>query len=98
MPERYKSILSCADIVKREGIMLQRGMNYRVKSDYSTILMSVRQGAPYRDRWYEDAGLLESEGHDAPRATRMDSKILDQPSKYASGKLTENGKFSEAAH
>jgi len=33
MHSRYRSILSYADIVQREGIMLQRGMNYRIKPD-----------------------------------------------------------------
>jgi len=97
MRGRYKSIISYADIVKREGIMLQRGMNYRIKPSYSIILMSVRKGAPYRDLWHEDSGLLEYEGHDEPKAGGIDPKKVDQPLKYASGKLTENGKFYEAA-
>lgn len=98
MSERYRSIISYADIVKHEGIMLQRGMNYRVKPAYSIILMSVRKGAPYRDRWHEDTGLLEYEGHDEPRRQAEDPKTVDQPMKYASGKLTENGKFYTAAN
>jgi hypothetical protein len=98
MRNRYRSIISYADIVKREGIMLQRGMNYRVKPAYSIILMSVRKGAPYRDQWHEDSGLLEYEGHDEPRTSGTAPKKLDQPMKYPSGKLTENGKFYEAAH
>ena len=98
MRERYRSIISYADIVKREGIMLQRGMNYRVKPDYSIILMSVRKGAPYRDQWHEDTGVLEYEGHDEPRTVGHDPKRIDQPMKTPSGRLTENGKFYEAAN
>ena len=97
MRGRYRSIISYADIVTREGIMLQRGMNYRIKPDYSIILMSVRKGAPYRDRWHEDTGLLEYEGHDQPRRADNDPKKLDQPMKFESGRLTENGKFYQAA-
>jgi len=97
MGDRYKSIISYADIVKREEIMLQRGMNYRVKPSYSIILMSVRSGAPYRDRWHEDTGLLEYEGHDEPKRGGREPKKVDQPLQYASGKLTENGKFYKAA-
>jgi hypothetical protein len=94
---RYKAIISYADIVRREGIMLQRGMNFRIKPSYSVILMSVRKGAPYRDCWHEDTGLLEYEGHDEPRGGDIDPKRVDQPMWYSGGKLTENGKFYEAA-
>lgn len=94
---RYKAIISFPEMVKREGMMLQRGMNFRVKSHYSIFLMSVRKGAPYADQWHEDTGLLEYEGHDVPRSADVDPKALDQPMRHASGKLTENGKFYEAA-
>jgi len=77
--------------------MLQRGMNFRVKSHYSILLMSVRTGSPYNDRWHEETGLLEYEGHDEPRKGDMDPKTVDQPMKHQGGGLTENGKFYEAA-
>jgi len=77
--------------------MLQRGMNFRVKPHYSIILMSVRKGAPYKDRWHEDTGLLEYEGHDVPKHPGIDPKKLDQPMSYGTGTLTENGKFYDAA-
>jgi hypothetical protein len=94
---RYKSIIPYTDIVKREGLMLQRGMNFRVKPSYSVILMSVRKGAPYRDCWHEDTGLLEYEGHDEPKCGDINPKKIDQPMRSGGGKLTENGKFYEAA-
>ena len=97
MKVRYRSIISYADIVRREGIMLQRGMNFRVKGKYSIILMSVRKGAPYKDRWHEETGLLEYEGHDAPRCSSAEPKEIDQPREYSEGKPTENGKFCSAA-
>ena len=59
--------------------------------------MSVRKGAPYKDQWHEDSGLLEYEGHDEPRRPDMDPKTIDQPMRHSGGALTENGKFSEAA-
>ena len=77
--------------------MLQRGMNFQVKPHYSIILMSVRKGAPYNDRWHEDSGLLEYEGHDELRRANTDPKNVDQPMRYSGGALTENGKFYEAA-
>lgn len=77
--------------------MLQRGMNFRIKPRYSVILMSVRKGAPYQDKWHDDLGLLEYEGHDEPRRGRADPKKVDQPRQSANGSLTENGKFYNAA-
>lgn len=97
MIPRYRSIISYADIIKREEIMLQRGMNFRIKPNYSVILMSVRKGAPYRDKWHSDTGLLEYEGHDEPRRGDANPKKIDQPMHTSSGRLTENGKFYNAA-
>lgn len=94
---RFKAIISYPEIVQREGIMLQRGMNFRVKQRYSIILMSVRPGAPYNDQWHDDTELLEYEGHDEPRRHGVDPKSIDQPFRHSGGGLTENGKFFEAA-
>lgn len=95
-------------MLQREGISLQRGMNFRVRggtAGYSIILMSVRKGAPYQDQWHDEssgsphAGMLEYEGHDLPRFrnSRVDSKKVDQPTHLPSGALTDNGKFYQAA-
>lgn len=94
---RFKAIIAYPEIVQREGIMLQRGMNFRVKHNYSIILMSVRKGAPYNDQWHDDTGLLEYEGHDEPRRKGVDPKSIDQPLRHGGGAPTENGKFLEAA-
>lgn len=88
---RYREIISYPDMVQREGIALQKGMNFR-----------VRKGAPYQDQWHDTgrcAGMLEYEGHDVPRyrGSRIDPKVVDQPMRLPSGALTENGKFFEAA-
>ena len=77
--------------------MLQRGMNFRLHPTYSVVLMSVRRGAPYNDRWHEESGLLEYEGHDEPRRHGRDPKHMDQPMTHRAGALTQNGKFYEAA-
>ena len=92
-------------MLKREGISLQRGMNFRVRSGaagYSILLMSVRRGAPYQDQWHDSgphAGMLEYEGHDARRFrdSNVNPKSVDQPMKLPSGLLTENGRFFQAA-
>lgn len=104
----YREILSYPEMTQREGINLQRGMNFRVRSGtagYSIILMSLRKNAPYQDQWHEQdsdhprAGLLEYEGHDIPnrRESADDPKLVDQPMHHPSGRLTENGKFYRAA-
>lgn len=82
----------------REGIQtLQRGMNYRLNSRYSIMLMSRRPNAPYRDRVLEDGQTVEYEGHDAPRTGRdKDPKHLDQPRFLPTGGPTQNGLFCQA--
>ena len=90
-------ILSYLDMCQREGLSLQRGMNYRAGGDYSIILMSRRPNAPYRDRIEDDGATLVYEGHDEPaRAGQTDTKLMDQPRITFRGSLTENGKFEEA--
>jgi hypothetical protein len=59
--------------------------------------MSVRKGAPYRDKWHRKSGLLEYEGHDEPKRGNINPKKIDQPMHTSKGKLTENGKFYKAA-
>ena len=93
---RYKAFLAYPEIIQREGMMLQRGMNFRVRPTYSIILMSARRGAPYNDCWHADTGLLEYEGHDQPRRQGLVPKAADQLLRNKTGTLTENGKFFEA--
>lgn len=82
----------------REGVSLQRGMNFELGGNHSVILMSVRAGAPYADRFEEDGSILIYEGHDLPRSSEHeDPKNFDQPEYSPSGSLTENGKFHRAA-
>jgi hypothetical protein len=105
---RYREIISYPEMIQREGIALQKGMNFRVRggaAGYSIILMSVRKGAPYQDRWHDQtegdphAGMLEYEGHDAPRYrdAKRDPKTVDQPLTLPSGTANDNGKFFKAA-
>lgn len=83
----------------REGVSLQRGMNFRVRGGHSILLMSVQPGAPYRDQLSEDGTVLRYEGHDAPsnKAGGLDPKTVDQPLNTPGGKPTQNGRFFEAA-
>ena len=90
-------VLSYLDMCQREGLSLQRGMNFRAGGDYSIILMSRRPNAPYRDRIEDNGATLVYEGHDVPaRAGQADPKLMDQPRISFRGSLTENGKFEEA--
>ncbi len=79
---------------------LQRGMNFRMNSSYSVILMSQRSNAPYSDKVHSDGITIEYEGHDVSRVLRdltYDPKNEDQLEKLLSGKLTQNGYFVKAA-
>jgi len=91
-------ILSYQDMVAREQISFQAGMNFHTRPGYSILLMSTRKNAPYRDRWDDVRGILLYEGHDAKNVQGgPDPKSLDQPLHYPSGNLTQNGKSYEAA-
>ena len=57
-------IIPYMEMCRREGTSLQRGMNFGLTETHSVILMSVRAGAPYDDRWSDDGTTLIYEGHD----------------------------------
>jgi hypothetical protein len=83
---------------RREGVSLQRGMNFQLGRNHSVILMSIRAGAPYNDRLENDGSTLIYEGHDVPRTLQNPKpKEIDQPEFTPNGQLTENGKFHKAA-
>ena len=66
-----------------EKVNLQKGMNYSLGGNYSVILMSLRQNAPYADRIEEGGKVLIYEGHDWPhykhKGPTFDPKSVDQP-------------------
>lgn len=91
-------IISYLEMCRREGVSLQRGMNFGLGGNHSVILMSVRPGAPYDDRLEDGGTVLVYEGHDAPRTRDgVDPKKLDQPEFSDSGRPTQNGLFHCAA-
>jgi len=90
-------IISYSELVASEGINLQRGMNFNAKPEYSILLMSVRNNAPYADEYDEKTNTLIYEGHDVPRNISETPKKIDQPLTTPKGTLTENGKFFTAA-
>ena len=91
-------VISYIEMCQAESSSLQRGMNFRLNSRYSVVLMSTRPGAPYPDRVEENGRILIYEGHDISRTPGgPDPKSIDQPEFLPSGKLTQNGLFLEAA-
>lgn len=57
-------IISYIEMCQREKVSLPRGMNFRLGSNHSVILMSVRKGAPYADRFEDNGSTIICEGHD----------------------------------
>jgi len=51
-------IVPYIEMCRREGVSLQRGMNYELGGNHSVILMSVRPGAPYADRFEDDGSTI----------------------------------------
>jgi hypothetical protein len=83
---------------RKEGVNLQRGMNFRLRGGLSVILMSLRVGAPYADRIEESGKILIYEGHDIPSyKDGPNPKLVDQPERHPGGSLTQNGLFFRAA-
>lgn len=98
MAKIQDDILSYREMCDAENVQtLQRGMNFRLNSRYSVILMSQRINAPYRDKIYDDGITIEYEGHDMPRrAYGHNPKTEDQPAQLPTGRLTQNGRFMKA--
>ncbi len=92
------NVISYVEMCRREGTSLQRGMNFGLRGNHSVILMSIRRNAPYRDRLEDGGTTLIYEGHDQPKtAACPNPKLADQPERHPSGRLTQNGRFHEAA-
>src|SRR5438045_430481 len=91
-------VISYLDMCHEEGVNLQRGMNFRLRSGLTVVLMSIRQGAPYADRVEDDGRVLIYEGHDVPSAQGgPDPKKVDQVARHPGGALTQNGLFEKSA-
>jgi hypothetical protein len=59
--------------------------------------MSLRKGAPYADKVEDGGEILIYEGHDVPKNESLSPKLVNQSAVTPSGKLTQNGKFYDAA-
>jgi hypothetical protein len=95
---RPGDVVGYLEVCSREGLSLQRGMNFRSASTHSVVLMSTRPGAPYHDVVRDDGRTLIYEGHDAARSSETsDPKAVDQPLLTDRDTLTQNGRFYMAA-
>ena len=85
-------IIPYIEMCRREGVSLQRGMNFGLAKNHSVILMSVSPGAPYADRFEDDGSTIVYEGHDVPRSLQnTDPKAIDQPELSPSGTPLRTG-------
>jgi hypothetical protein len=89
-------IVSHAEMCMAVSASLQRGMNFRLPSGKTVILMNRRYGAPYDDQVSEDGKRLIYEGHDCRKSDHPYPKQVDQPEKNPGGTPTQNGLFVEA--
>jgi hypothetical protein len=60
-------IISYLEMCRREGVSLQRGMNFGIGGTHSVILMSLRPNAPYEDRIEANGSILIYETSLVPR-------------------------------
>jgi len=92
-------IISYTEMCQRERVnSLQQGMNFGRGPGYSVILMSRRKDAPYKDELRDGGTVLIYEGHDAPKTSDTPNpKLVDQPERTKTGRLTQNGLFHRAA-
>ena len=91
------SILSASQLMEREGLELHKSMNFRDKGALvSVFLVLPREDGVYKDEWRESENVLVLEGHDSLGA-EGGGKDADQILMYASGVVTENGKFFKVA-
>jgi hypothetical protein len=93
----YRSlIISMSEAALREGINLQKGMNFRDDVQPAVFLVLEREDG-FHDRWDAERSLFVYQGHDSiaegSRAIADDQLLM-----YESGKPTDNGKFYKAAH
>ena len=98
MPFEPGEVISYLAMCEEEGTSLQRGMNFQLGPNHSVLLMSQRPNAPYADEVRDGGTVIIYEGHDAPHGDDTpDPKAIDQPLRTATGRLTQNGRFFEAA-
>lgn len=85
---RSNEIISYIEMCTREGLSLQRGMNFNATETHSIVLSSHRPGAPYDDVLEENGTILIYEGHDEPKTKDLPfPKQVDQPLQVKIGEI-----------
>jgi|GEM_PF-1401468 len=96
VPRRATSILSAAELMEREGMNLQKGMNFRNNGEQlSVFLVLSRASGEFKDEWDAAKQRYTYEGHDSTAEARGATE--DQLLMYGSDKVTENGRIFRAA-
>ena len=90
-------IVSTAELAVREGMMLDKSLNFRDGAGVLSVMLVLLRDDGYREEWREEDSTLILEGHDSV-AEGAQGKVDDQLLMYASGNATENGKFYKAAN
>lgn len=96
--KRATSILSAAELMEREGMMLQKSMNFRDRGEQlSVFLVLAKDEGEFKDAWDAKKKIYTFEGHDST-TKETGGKSLNQLLMYGGDKLTENGRFYKAAN
>ncbi len=90
------AILSAPAVASREGVDLQKSMNYRDDGQGLSVFLVLPRGEGFRDEWHPETQEYIFEGHDSN--TVEGGQEIDQLLMYGSGRLSENGKFVKAAN
>lgn len=101
---RASAIISGAELIAREGVNLQKGMNYRDTGGRLAVFLVLEHDGIFRDEWDEDSETYVYQGHDSTTVEgdnsirRVHVKQKDQIAMYSDGRVTDNGKFYRAAN
>jgi hypothetical protein len=98
VPPQATSILSTNELLAREGVNVQKGMNFRKDPLMLPVFLVLpSHEGEYKEVWDAKKEVYTFEGHDST-TVETGGKSKDQLLMYSDGKLSENGKFYKAAN
>ncbi|MBZ0270499.1 HNH endonuclease [bacterium] len=90
--------MTFAEMCRREGLYVQRGMYWRARPGRSLVFISSRGRSGYTDHTALNGAFIVYEGHNAMRHRAAPlPQLVDQPIRTRSGNPTVNGRFLDAA-
>jgi hypothetical protein len=90
--------VSYRELCNEEGGIMQRGVNHRPGADASVALIGIRPEAKYSEQVSEDGSEIVFVGEEVPPDSQgRPPEKYDQPMRDEKGKLTQNGRFYDAA-